>query len=831
MAAARGRRAVDPAQLVAGLIAIAASVAVAVATAWPIYGDARLILAAAAGTLVGSGGVLAGWALRWRWWQTALMITIAYLLVVVPVAIPSAMTSPARLLAGIGTGLTDIVFGWKRLLTISVPAADYQSVLVPFLFTVTVSTLIATALIVRGGRWAPFAAAPMLAMPVFGAYFGTSQTRPDLRLGPFTIPAPAHVVLGVAAVAVCACWLLVRSRIARAEAIRTARSRTGTARLGAAAGSAALRRHLLTAGIVVVALSVAAAAAPVSAAIGDREVPRDQIDPLLMLQRQASPLSSYRQWFRTDSFDVPLFTVTGATGVDRVRIATLNSYDGSVYHVDGDAELSDFSRQPRTQHADVTITIGVGYAGVWVPLVTADGGAPQFGGERASALADSYYASPQLDAGVIVEGQDRQSVEGLRAGDVYSLAAAAAPDIDAFRAAPGGDPLISEEQHPALTAWADAQELDRSGASLIELVDRLRARGYISHSATEDADASSWMADLSARASFAFHGSRSGHSTARVEDLFEALLDQQERAGDGASEETLVAAVGDDEQFATAAALLAQHLGFEARVVVGVRLADAGSGWAVEPCAEVCTGANVTAWAEARSLDGEWVALDATPQFTVPPSLIEEGQNPPENPTEPEQIAAEVIDPPTILSETVSESTPESAVEDPTWLQSNLRVILAIASVAVGTLLLILPLLVFPIAKRAHRRWRRRAHDPEVAMVGAWEELIDRYVDAGMAVPTGLTRAETADILDRPAAASIAATVDRAVFAEHPPAIDTSTDLWAILDDERRAVRSELPLRRRIRASLTPASFLRRIRAQHADERSTLRRKDSHGPE
>ncbi|MFN3867374.1 MAG: transglutaminase-like domain-containing protein, partial [Demequina sp.] len=307
-----------------------------------------------------------------------------------------------------------------------------------------------------------------------------------------------------------------------------------------------------------------------------------------------------------------------------------------------------------------------------------------------------------------------------------------------------------------------------------------------------------------------------------------SLIDQQDRAGEGAVEALRVAAVGDDEQFAVAAALLANHLGFESRVVIGVRLGDLGADWAVPPCLETCAGENVTAWAEARALGGDWVALDATPQFTVLPSLIEEGQNPPEHPTEPDQVAVQVIDPPTVLSETINESTPEPSTEDSTWLQANLRLVLAVTTMVAGTVLLVLPFLVFPVTKRMHRRWRRRVAVPEVAMVGAWEELMDRYVDAGIDVPRGLTRAETSDVLDRPAAASVAAIVDRAVFAEHPPTREASEALWAMLDDERAALRREIPMSRRIRASLTPASLLLRLRSQRTQEVSTLRRKASH---
>ena len=180
------------------------------------------------------------------------------------------------------------------------------------------------------------------------------------------------------------------------------------------------------------------------------------------------------------------------------------------------------------------------------------------------------------------------------------------------------------------------------------------------------------------------------------------------------------------------------------------------------------------------------------------------------------------------MSETLGDSTPDTPAEDPPWLESYLPVILTIAAILVGALLLLAPLLVFPLTKWLLRRWRRRAAVPEVAIVAAWAELMDRYVDAGIEVPVGLTRAETADVLERPSAVAVAAIVDRAVFAEHPPTREASEALWDMLDQERRALRAEVPFLRRLRATFTPSSFTRTLRSQRSEGVSTLLRKDRH---
>ena len=65
---------------------------------------------------------------------------------------------------------------------------------------------------------------------------------------------------------------------------------------------------------------------------------------------------------------------------------------------------------------------------------------------------------------------------------------------------------------------------------------------------------------------YAFQPSASGHSLARIDAMFARLL---ERETDPRAEASgnYVAAIGDDEQFAVAVALIARELGFPARVV------------------------------------------------------------------------------------------------------------------------------------------------------------------------------------------------------------------------------------------------------------------------
>src|SRR5690606_38976684 len=169
----------------------------------------------------------------------------------------------------------------------------------------------------------------------------------------------------------------------------------------------------------------------------------------LVLAQPPCPLTGYRAWFAGTAHDAELFRVEGADGLERLRIATLDDFDGQSFRVTTSAspgaEPARFTRVPRTagEDAEVTITIGRGYAGVWVPLPHAGELAPAFDGPRAEALAAGYYADAVLDAGVVVLDA---AGTGLREGDRYRVPAAAAPAPDGFALTTGGDGKLDEQR-------------------------------------------------------------------------------------------------------------------------------------------------------------------------------------------------------------------------------------------------------------------------------------------------------------------------------------------------------------------------------------------------
>jgi len=784
--------------------------AIAAAVAWPIYETPRVAVIAAVGTAVGAAIVLLGRRLGWPFWRAALLAVAAYVLLVVPLAIPSGLTAPDRFVRALRDGVLGVVLGWKQLLTLSLPLGDYQAVLVPLLVIMLFGSVIALSIILRAGRWAAAAVPVVIAMTVFGIAFGASDPGAPLAVGGFSLVAPREVLLGVALVVVSLAWLVGRARFARVESLALAQASTGGVRQGPQSFWRAARRRILAAVLLVVALVGGLTIAPVAAAISPRQALRDRVDPIVVLRDQPSPLAGYRSWFAGDAYESELFTVTGDTGsFDRIRIATLDSYDGQIFEVGGGTR---FSRLPRTAPAAgssaLTITIGGGFTGPWVPVPVGLSAAPTFQGSRADVLTDGF-AIGESDATAIDTALTPGAGYGLSAGDTYRVyGVPPAPDA-ALASARGGDSLIPVDEYPALADWVELQEVPRSGAGLIRLVTSLTDRGYLSHSLTDGVAAARWISELSARASYGFRPSYAGHSTARVEELFTELVDQQARAGENADDSLLVAAVGDDEQFATAAALLGRYFGFDSRVVVGVRLSSDSAAPSVEPCDNgVCTGANLTAWAEVLTPTGEWVPLDSSPQFAVAPTTIAVGEQLPENPTVPDQTATEVVTPPAAQRDD-SDGADAPPVAIPGWLETLLPILGKVGMGTLGIALLLLPAAVLFFAKAVRRRRRRDSSVPEVSIVGAWDELVDTYVDHGVEIAGNRTRASIAHDIGRPAALALASTVDRAVFAETPPGRDLSDYAWGLVDDERHVLTRASTRMERIRAGLSPASFLR----------------------
>lgn len=786
-------------------------VLLATAAVWPVYESPRALIVGLVGGVLGMAVAIVARVLRWGTLIAVLAAAGVYLVVSVPLAIPSALSSVPAVLGGLRDAVLGVALGWKQMLTLNPPLGEYQAVLIPFLVVMLFGAFATTLLVLENGRRATIAVPIVAAMSVFGIAFGLSGTSAPVSVLGITLPAPREWLIGVAVFAAALVWLVGRTRLQRAQALRAVAAANISRR--ATPVWLTVRRHLLSGALLVVALVAGFAVAPAAAGWTDRSVLRDEIEPMVVVQQQPSPLTSYRSWFAGDRLDETVLQVQGDPGaIDRIRLVTLDSYDGQDFHIAPDDR---FSRLPRTAlpgpgRTTLDITIGEAYRGIWVPAPSGLAEAPDFAGARADALADGFHVNDGGDTAITIADAPGAG-DGLVPGDRYSVLVDAPGDEQDVTSLQGGESNLDVDRYPALVEWAEMQEQPRSGAGYLEVIDRLRSRGYLSHALLDDEAAAGWISALKESEGYAFAPSYAGHSTARIEELFTDMVEQERRAGSDAAAELLVSAVGDDEQFSVAAALLAQHWGLESRVVIGARLGSAEEVPGIVPCTEVCTGASMSAWVEVRSSGGEWMPVDTTPQYAMLPSSITEGEQLPEHPTVPEQPRSEALDPPQAQSDSNNDAPP---LEEP---QSEILAILLpiLRGVGLGGLaltLLALPFLVLLLSKRRRARTRRTAPDPEVRLAGAWEELVDTYADHGVPMDTQGTRGQRAASTDREAASTLAVLVDRAVFAEHPPTAEDAAAAWAVVDAERAELSRVGRWWQRIVPRIRPTSFVGRIR-------------------
>ena len=805
------------ARIAAGSIYVATMTVLAAVAAWPIYRSLSFLILVLAAAVAGTALAATARALRWPAWLTALVAFGSLMVLGVPVAVPTRMTSLPEAVASLGDVLWGSITAWKDLLTVELPAGAYRNLLVPalivFLFGITAALLLAW----RRPPAAALAVPVGLAMVAFGLLFGSPSVSAPLVLGGLTFPAPVETAVGALSLVVSLVWLAWQTYEERSRALRRAASASGV-RLSRSRGGSDARRMVLGAGMIAVSVAAAAVLVPAVAEGAERTVLRSGVGPETALSTAVSPLTQYRGNFSEPRSGSVLFRVERADGaVDRVRLATLTHYDGETYRaVDprGNVDAGRYLRVPARLDAGAgtTVTADIRIAqltGIWLPTL----GRVQsvaFEGARASALADSFYYSGAAWGGVqVAEG-------GVRAGDAYTVTAVIPPAVELNRIDAPGVPADRVEAPESLRRWVDEHVEGKGGAALAGLVVLLRERGYLSHAVSVDLEAPpTWLSEIPG---YAFESSASGHSLARIDSLFRALLDREAEVG--TAELPLVAAIGDDEQFSVAVALIARELGFPARVVVGARLTSEDG---LRTCdSGACRGGDIVAWAEVQSAAGEWVPIDVTPQSAVAPQTDLTLQRDPENETEVRPENAEEVVPPDPVQQDApaGNESDDGATADLSALWAVVRVS-GIALVIAG--LLLGPFGVIVGAKAFRRRARRRSEDPAVRVVAGWDEYVDAAVDHGKSAPRTRTREETAAGFATPRGILLADRADRAVFAMDTVTQAESDEFWGIVEQERRVFSQRESGWRRLMAAVSLRSFTREISPKSAPSGASRR--------
>ena len=697
-------------RLRAGTFYVLSMVLIAAVAAWPIYRSGRYVALVAVAAVI--GGAIAA-LVRIRGWGagiTAALLAAAVLVVGVLLAVPSQLRAGNIVGAIIDVG-SGVVFGWKDLITVDLPVGDYRNLLVPALVIFLVGTCVALLLTWRADRMSTWAVGVTSVMVLFAILFGRSTTSAPLQIGPITVVAPIETAVGIASVVSSVLWLAWRSRDERVRALRRAAHKSGV-RLQRRPQRLDRRRAALGATMLAVAVIAVVAVVPPIAAAQARSVLRGAAGPDVDLSAEVSPLAAYRTLFSDAAADDVQFTVSRTGGpVERIRLATLDDYDGEIYRTGSAADGSGarFVRVPSVRDAgsgsavDMTVQVGA-LTGIWMPttgrLKTVD-----FTGTRAAVLADGFYYSDSAIAAV--------ETAGWQDGDRYRLRGTQSPAPSLKDAtAPGG--ISTDVATPAnLRTWMDQHAAGTGGQALADLVALLRERGYLSHALAEGATTPVWAADLEG---YQFEPSAAGHSLGRIDGMFADLL-EREADPRAASSNNYVAAVGDDEQFSVAVALMAAELGFPARVVVGARLSSSDPSLAT--CqAGICKSEDISAWVEVLTSTGDWIAIDATPQHALAPSIETTEQRDPENATEVRPDAVEEVVPPRPdQADTPGDRNPTDAGADLAWLWPLLR--------TTGVTLLVVALITGPSCSHAREgfppagaAWTHRAARTDCGRMG-----------------------------------------------------------------------------------------------------------------
>lgn len=747
------------------LLAVTALLLLAGATHGAVFGNAGGYIAAGGG--VGLGLLVAAAGARWRWnvVETLIGSVVVYLAFGGALALPTTTTH--RVLPTIAT-LQGLVIGavesWKDLLTLAPPAGAFVGpTIVPLLSGLLCSVSALTiALRARTPAWA---LVPVLALAASGIAWGSQN-------------APLARYLGAALAAGCVLW---GARLA-------ARRRRGAA-TGIVGAPAPARRAVGLAGgagMLAAALALAVAAAPALQGTGHRDVLRDHVDPPLDITEYASPLTSYQYWM-DDQKDTALFTVTGLAEGQRIRLATLDTYDGVVMRVGADADGEGFVRAGATvtdtplAPGETTTTLGVtidGYTGYWIP---GGGDLRSFQvGDGGQAVADTLYYSSQL--------QTALTTRGLTRGDSYTVTATTVRTWT--------DAQLSDKPFSRLTLPTDTAVPEEVGTRLPELI------------AGADGDIETVRALTQALTTLGYYSdgtdgqSLSGHSAWRISRFLgpDALM------------------VGDDEQYAVAMALMLRHAGHPARVVVGFYPEQYTGG------AQQITGADAHAWVEVSFEGAGWVAFDPTP----PRDKIPQTEIPKPKPNPRPQVIQPPVPPqdPADLAPDIDDDDQDERDEPSRWL-SWLLLGLKILG---GVLIVLAPFILVVVVKALRRRRRRRAAEPLDRVTGSWDELVDRATDLRLAVPLAAARDEQARIMSAPGPQgpaprvfgaraqgdgieALARMVDGSVFGGGRIAPETADAAWAGSGRALAELGGRATRRQRLRASVSLAS-LRRRRAQ-----------------
>ncbi len=750
----------------------------------PAFGPYNYLLAGVGGLVVGTLVALGCYLFRLGIVPTFAIALAAYLLFGTP------LTMPAEAILGVlpsGTSLAGLfqgaVFGWPDIVTLQTPVeAPAYIAVVPYFAT----WLVALVSVSVACRWLPgkrrtAGRASLLLIPaavlyLAGILIGTSE--------PYLAGVRGVAFAGIALV-----WLGWRRKAEGAMSITV----DGSAR----------RRKFVGVAIVLLGAVVIGAAGGIllQPTPGARFVLRQQVTPPFDPLVYPSPLSGYRNFTKTQA-KTQLFSVTGLEQGQRIRMATLDSYDGQVWSVaspttqtsdSGGFQLlgRDIPAPPLSTAGSsnrLTFTVD-GYKDVWLPNA-----------EYPMTLDFDTYSGvdPTTTVRINPTTSTAAVTSGVRRGLVYSVGVTTPilPNDKSLASVPA-----AKLQLPPVTKIPDvvsSKAIEYSGTAkttiqqLRNIERSLKTIGYLSHGLASDPVPS-----------------RAGEGADRMTELF--------------SKEPMV---GDEEQYSSAFALMARSLGYPVRVVMGFapKVAKGQSVVSV-------TGKDVTAWDEVAFKGVGWVPFYPTPTKTDAPQEQTtrpkiEPQPQVRQPPTSNQKQDELLTPVKISNKNPHDKKPGFSL--PGWAYIVLGVI------GIPLLAYFIPFLIIAAIKRRRRRRRLNEGSNDLRVAGSWDELADRYAELGLELPTRATRRQVATAIETGARSEglvvpdggflpLAETVDTAVFSAAAISDEQVVAAWEASDSATAAsLESAGWLRRRI------ASF--RLNRRVRKRARWLRRRSPAGP-
>lgn len=714
------------------LLLLAVILALASAPFLPVFGDYTGILASGAGIVAGLGAAVLTGSRRWGPTPTMVLAFVTHLLGGTLLLLASLTPMLAARTAAMGT-----VTVWKDFLTVSPPVSAYDGmVLLPWMLSLLASLIAGRLLIAGRAIWAGIPTLMLLACAIL---WGSSA--------PSFAPA---VGIGVGGGTLILWW--------RGILRRESENLIGSVSEDVQVNRSTRRRTIMSvAALLVVAALIALPAAMTPTAA--RHTLRTAVTPPLNLAEYATPLSLVR-YFETDLASTQLMRVDSTSEDMRIRIATLDSYDGRNALIGEDSAQARFELLgPRSTlvkgeaQSSITVTID-DYAFPWVPTIVSTHSL-SYESQRGSLIGQGLYFDPVSETLLLPAGTESGDVI-VEAASVQAAISDAALASSSIADSPGGSVTNIPTTVSNLAAKIVGSESDP--------VRQVRAlQQYLRLSYYSDGTQSP---------------SLPGHSAVRLSAMARADV-----------------LIGDDEQYAVLMMLMCHSLKIPARVALGFVPSTDGDPGDI-------TGEDVHAWVEIPFTGIGWVPFDVTPDRDQIPQ-----QQTTQKVSNPEP---QVLQPPLPPPDSARLPPSYENEDDPQKDTEESPSVIAWVAAAIIISLVLLPLVLI-IAAKALRRTRRRARSTRAARSrAAWDEIVDRAQDFGHRATPGATRREMAIQLDEAfPGASLTAfgdAVDRCVFSDSE--VSSYGDLWDSVDVILPSMSVGRPWWQRIRARLSLRSLL-----------------------